>query len=476
VLEYGGAPVAIRDGVAFFTNIPDLRIYKVEKSNITAVTPGTLRGGAFLPDVDIYSAETPQFRFANLTLHPSYLDLMVAIREDHSNPSPADVIDTVVSLNLKTGLSKVISAGWDFYANPVFNPTGTKLAWLRWNHPDMPFRSTQLVVGDVHLGEDGHISISNEIEIAGERHISVAQQPLWTDANTIIFLHDISGWTQPWIHVLGGDTRPILNQPILGEFAEPMWWLGMSSYAILDADRLLCSVVRRGFASFIIISISSGTFEELPSDFVEIKNVKRIRPNEVVFVGCKIDAGEAIVKLTLHREHSVFEVLASSSKIRVPDGFATTPSPLVLTDSMGRDLNALFFPPHNPGFVGPPGEKPPCVIHLHSGPTARITPQFSWERMLYTSRGWGWCALYITLIPLPSSLICAPAGWMSCTAGRRVTAANICMFNLSFLKFILILSRPGNDWMARRQPSMSKNVSRRRAKPPPKASSISIVL
>ncbi|KAJ7466707.1 alpha/beta-hydrolase [Mycena galericulata] len=372
---YGGAPVAIRNGVEYFTNVPDLRIYKIEGTDVTAMT-----------------ADTPQFRFANLTLHPSHPNLMVAIREDDSNPRPANVIDTIVSVNLKTGISKILVEGSDFYANPMFNPSGTKLAWLRWNHPDMPFRSTELVVGDVQEGEDGHIFISNQILVAGEPRISVAQQALWADDDTIVFLHDASGWMQPWIYVLGGHTRPrpILNEPILGEFAEPMWGLGMSSYALLDDDRLLCAVVRNGFTSFLIISMSSGTFEELPSNFVEIKYVKRIRLNEIVFVGSKIDAGEAIVKLTLHNGLPYFEILASSSNTPVPDGYAARPEPLVLADSMGRDLYAIFYPPTNPGFAGPPDEKPPCVIYFHPGPTARMTPQFSWERILYTSRGWAW--------------------------------------------------------------------------------------
>ncbi|KAJ7652778.1 alpha/beta-hydrolase [Mycena polygramma] len=373
VYEYGGAPVAVRDGTVYFTNFPDMRIYKVAGSDVTPVTP-----------------DQPQFRFGNLTLHPSHRHLMVAIREDQTNPNSADVIDTVVSLNLETGLSKIISQGWDFHANPVFNPSGTKLAWLRWNHPDMAFRSTQLVVGDLCLDEDGHISITNEITIAGEPGISVAQQALWMDDNTLVFLYDISGWMQPWIHILGGDIRPILNEPILGEFAEPMWGLGMSSYAILDADHLLCTVVRKGFTSFIIVCISNGTFEELPSDFVEMKYVKRVGPNQVVFVGSKIDAGEAVVTLTLDRGRSVFKVLASSSKSGVPDGFTARPEPLVLADSTGRDIHALFFPPTNPRFAGPPEEKPPCVMYLHAGPTARTTPKFSWERILYTSRGWAW--------------------------------------------------------------------------------------
>ncbi|KAJ7740459.1 Alpha/Beta hydrolase protein [Mycena maculata] len=372
---YGGAPIAVRAGTVFFTNVPDMRIYKMEGSDIKAVTPAT-----------------PQFRFANLTLHPTHPDLMVAIREDHSNPSAANVVDTVVSLNLKTGKSKVIVEGSDFYANPVFNARGTRLAWLRWNHPDMPFRSTELVVGDVEVDEDRQISISNHSLVAGGPRSSLAQQALWMTNNKLIFMHDMSGWMQPWIHVVGGYVRPVLRQPVLGEFAEPMWGLGMSSYAILDDDHLLCVLVRKGFASLVVVSISGRSFEELSSDFVDIKYLKSIRPNQVVFVGCKIDAGEAIVQLTLERgnRNPVFEVLVSSSKTQVPDGFAARPEPLVLADSTGHELHALFFQPTNPEFVGPPDERPPCVMNLHAGPTARTTPQFLWDRILYTSRGWAW--------------------------------------------------------------------------------------
>ncbi|KAJ7872243.1 hypothetical protein B0H13DRAFT_2349529 [Mycena leptocephala] len=162
----------------------------------------------------------------------------------------------------------------------------------------------------------------------------------------------------------------------------------MSSYIILDADHLLCTVARKGFTSFI--SVSGRTFEKLPLDFVDMKYLKRICPNQVVFVGCKIDTGEAIVNLTLDRGRSVFELLASSSKKQVPDGFAAHPEPLVLADSTGCDLHALFIPPTNPEFDGPPDERPPCVMFFHPGPAVTMTPQFSWERILYTSRGWAW--------------------------------------------------------------------------------------
>ncbi|KAK7031949.1 Alpha/Beta hydrolase protein [Favolaschia claudopus] len=94
--------------------------------------------------------------------------------------------------------------------------------------------------------------------------------------------------------------------------------------------------------------------------------------------------------MTLENQNLIFNVLASSSKTPVSDGFAPRPEPLVLGDSMGRDIHALFFPPTHPQFAGPQDKKPPCVIRFHPGPTSRTSPAFSWDRVLYTSRGWAW--------------------------------------------------------------------------------------
>ncbi|KAJ7362687.1 Alpha/Beta hydrolase protein [Mycena albidolilacea] len=153
----------------------------------------------------------------------------------------------------------------------------------------------------------------------------------------------VSGWIQPWIYfLLDGETRPILKQHILAEFAKAMWGLGMSSYAILDDDHFLCVIDRKGFALLIVVRISSRTFEELPSPFVDIKYVKCVRSNQVVSVGSKMDRGESIIKTTLHHGSPTFEVLASSSNTPVPDGFAPRPEPLVLHPR-------AFLPAHSSG-------------------------------------------------------------------------------------------------------------------------------
>ncbi|KAF7324966.1 Dipeptidyl peptidase family member 6 [Mycena kentingensis (nom. inval.)] len=377
---YGGAPFAARDGRVYFANVPDLRVYRIDKGGVVPVTPNA-----------------PHRRFANLTFSPNNPEILLAVCEDATGPKAADTTDTLVSINPETGASTVIARGADFYANPTFSPSGSRLAYLRWNQPDQPFLANELVVAEVCVGiaADGSssaIALQNEYVVAGAPGKSIAQQPLWIDDDTLVFLHDPSGYIQPWVHTIGKDTRPIFPQPTKIDFAEPMWGLGASSMAVLDSDHLLCVAIQDNFAALTLVTISSGASQDIPSDYVDIKYLRSLSPNRAVFVGSKIDAGEAIVIFSYTNGRASFEVVATASKTPIPDGFAARPDRLTLRNANGDDLHALYFPPTNPEFVGLSNETPPCVVSLHPGPTTRTTPAISWERLLYTSRGWAWYA------------------------------------------------------------------------------------
>src|SRR5262249_56157011 len=69
---------------------------------------------------------------------------------------------------------RVIAHGRDFYAAPRPSGDGSRLAWLAWDHPRMPFEGTDLCVAD--LEDDG--SCSNERRVAGSETESIFQ-PEW---------------------------------------------------------------------------------------------------------------------------------------------------------------------------------------------------------------------------------------------------------------------------------------------------------
>ena len=63
------------------------------------------------------------------------------------------------------------------------------------------------------------------------------------------------------------------------------------------------------------------------------------------------------------------------------------PEPIDFPTAGGAVAHALYYPPANPGFTGPPGDRPPLLVVIHGGPTsaARVTLRLSYQ--YWTTRG-----------------------------------------------------------------------------------------
>ncbi len=54
--------------------------------------------------------------------------------------------------DLSTGVMSTLVEGADFYASPRLSPDGRQLAWVSWDHPNMPWDDTTLWVGQLDEG------------------------------------------------------------------------------------------------------------------------------------------------------------------------------------------------------------------------------------------------------------------------------------------------------------------------------------
>lgn len=336
-----------------------------------------------------------EWRLGDLTIHP-VLDIVVCVREDHSDPSPSNVQTSLVTVNLEECTVDILAQGWDFYADPAFSPDGKKLAYTRWNHPYSAFHSMQLVVAEISV-EGGSLSVVKETVVAGEPGKTVAQQPQWLSSDALSFIFDVSGYGQPWLCTQATGPRPILRSTVPEDFSQPHWFHGLSTYAVLSEKRMVCSSLKNGFARLYLLDIDEGTLDAIPSPYVDVRQLRAIDAVTVVFIGSQTEASDAIVQLQLHsasgKPRFSFEVLTQPAKIDLSPEYVPWPRDLVLTDGKGRPLHALFFQPTSPLYEAPEAEKPPAVVSFHSGPNFRPSPGFDWMRIVYTSRGWAW---YVT--------------------------------------------------------------------------------
>ncbi|KAJ7053317.1 alpha/beta-hydrolase [Mycena amicta] len=327
-------------------------------------------------------------RFASFSVHPVNANLVVSIMEDHTNPAPKHVVNTLIYLNLLEAIQSPVSllAGADFYATPTFNP-------------DVYIAAVEIVKDRLALAPN-RLPV---MRVAGCPSAISAVQPTWTSLDTLLFSCDASSYHNPWLATVDWaektvSTRPILSHPLSIDFADPSWWLGGSSFAILNETTALFSASKTGRSVLHLVS-ASGSCTEVPSPYVHIERMRRVGPRQVVFLGSQVDRGPEITLCTfpnaddslpprftaLAREIAEITPALSEAYISLP-----TPLQLVLPLSPRESVHVVYYLPKNPNYTRLRGEQPPAIINVHGGPTYLEKQSFSLEKQFFTTRGWMW--------------------------------------------------------------------------------------
>jgi len=357
VHEYGGGAYVVRGGVVYFANFTDQRVYRQKVGGKPApVTPEN------------------NMRYADFVTVPNTPNL-IAVREDHSGSGEA--VNTVVLLDRQTeGSGKVLVEGNDFYAAPCVSPNGTKLAWLTWNHPNMPWDGTELWVAE--LSGDGNLS--NARKIAGGIDESVFQ-PAWSPDNMLHFVSDRTGW---WNLYRYEEETIISLQPMDAEFGQPMWVFGRSTYGFESATSIICSYSRNGVARLARLDLDSKSLEDIKIPHTDIGNV-RVNESYVIYSGGSPSRFSELVLNDLRT--GAFDSLQSSSSVKVDAKYVNQAQAIEFPTENGLTAHAFFYPPKNTDFQGAPDEKPPLLVKSHGGPTGSTDDTIDLNILYWTSRG-----------------------------------------------------------------------------------------
>jgi dipeptidyl aminopeptidase/acylaminoacyl peptidase len=381
VHEYGGGAFLVADGTVYFSNYQDQRLYRQD--------PGG-EPRPITPEAD--------FRYADGVVDRRW-QRIICVREDHT-VAGQEAVNALVALDLGGEReAQVLVAGNDFYASPRISPDGTQLAWLTWNHPNMPWDGTELWVGE--LRADGSLGWTERV--AGGVGESVFQ-PQWSPDGELYFVSDRSGWWNLYrvrlapgaAHAKGwrdGRVEPVCETvPERAEFGLPQWVFGMSTYAFESAGRIICAYVQDG--TWHLASLDTETRPTLASSVEPLEPIEtpytcieglRAAPGRVVFGGGSPTEPLAIVQLDLTRGQ--IEVLRRSSGLTVDPGYLSAPQAIEFPTENGLTAHAFFYPPQNRDYVAPAGERPPLIVISHGGPTAASFSALKLGTQFWTSRG-----------------------------------------------------------------------------------------
>lgn len=353
VHEYGGGAYLAADGAVYYSNFADQRIYRQR--------PGTA------PE-----ALTPEgaWRYADAILDRSRKRL-ICIREDHS-AAGREAANAIVSVSLETGAATVLASGKDFYSSPRLAPDATRLAWLEWNHPNMPWDGTELWVGEL----DGTGAVAARSLVAGGETESIFQ-PEWSPAGLLHFVSDRTGW---WNLYRRRDGRVEALAPMQAEFGGPQWGFRMSFYGF-DRGRIVCAYTQNGVWRLARID---GALEPIELPYSEIFRVTVGNAVALLGVGSPTEPS-AVVRLDLDTRR--IEVLRSETAVTLDRGYLSIPQPIEFPTDGDRTAYAIYYAPKNRDFAAPAGERPPLLVMSHGGPTGAARSALDLEVQYWTSRG-----------------------------------------------------------------------------------------
>ena len=358
VHEYGGGAFTVADGTIYFSNFADQRLYRQD--------PGA-EPRPITPEADLRYADGVFDRRRGQ---------MICVREDHTDPG-REAVNTIVSLDLEgDDDGQVLVSGNDFYSSPRLSPDGSRLAWLTWNHPNMPWDGTELWVGE--LGGDG--SLIQTERVAGGAAESIFQ-PEWSPDGVLHFVSDRTGWWNLY-RWRDGQVEPVVEME--AEFGLPQWVFGLSTYAFESADRILCAYTRQGTWRLASLDTATGELEPIETPYTQIGGL-RAAPGRVVFLAGSPTEPTSVVQLDLATRR--FEVLRRSSEIEIDAGYLSTPQEIEFPTERGLTAHAFFYAPQNRDYAAPPGERPPLLVIIHGGPTAATSSTLNLGIQYWTSRG-----------------------------------------------------------------------------------------
>jgi dipeptidyl aminopeptidase/acylaminoacyl peptidase len=303
---------------------------------------------------------------------------MVCVCEEHTIAG-REAVNTLVSLDLNgREPAQVLVSGNDFYASPRLSSDGSRLAWLTWNHPNMPWDGTELWVGE--LGADG--SLGRTERIAGGVDESIFQ-PEWSPDGVLYFVSDRTGWwnLHRW---RDGRVEPAVETDMEAEFGRPQWVFGMSTYALESAGRIICAYTEQGTWHLASLDTATGQLTPIETPYSTVAQVRATR-GRVLFAGGSPTEPTSVVQLDLATGQ--FEVLRRSSEVAVDPGYLSPPRALEFPTEGDLTAHALFYPPKNRDYAAPPGERPPLLVISHGGPTSAASGTLNLSVQYWTSRG-----------------------------------------------------------------------------------------
>ncbi len=299
----------------------------------------------------------------------------VCVREDHhgvasAEHSGSEEANQIVRLSRDGRVApEVLASGADFYAWPRPSPNGDRLAWVQWNHPNMPWDQTELWV-------DGRCVVTGRGSMV---------EPQWSSDGTLYVVSDHTGWWNLY-RVEGGDLVAVLEMD--AEVHRPAWVFDDPSYAVCDDGTVVVAAMRGSLAELWVVPADGSSPRRLDFPWTSFECLRPAGPYPD-------SAVTAIVASPAHEPSGVridvsssdVETIRPPSRPELDPAYLSIPTPITFPTTDGAESHGLYYPPTNPEAKAPSDERPPLLVLGHGGPTGAARSQLQLGIQYWTSRG-----------------------------------------------------------------------------------------
>ena len=403
VHEYGGgAFLFVGPDVHAFVNFSDQRVYLTTAAATIPLTPAD------------------NSRYADLVFDP-HRHRLLAVQERPTS-SGGDETAAIVAIPLPADQPAAeppppteLVSGADFFSSPRLSPDGSRLAWLSWNHPDMPWDATALHLAD--LDDAGLPQAPRCIAGGDPDHPEAVQQPSFDAQGRLTFISDRSGWWNLYrvgVPVGAGVGAPAFwpasGEPRSGEplcprdaeFGVPPWLFGMSTYAHVPGG-IVAACCAHGVWSLVFLPDATEPPRPIPipTPYTSITWLRSTAAPEagqkagaptVIFLAAAPDRPAEVVRLRLSASGASdapdpqLDILTTTGPPPDPR-YLSTGRPIDFQSAGDRRAYAFFYPPKNDDAQAPAGARPPLIVKSHGGPTSAAEHVYDPGVQFWTSRG-----------------------------------------------------------------------------------------
>ena len=292
---------------------------------------------------------------------------------------------SIVDVEGREGPKQLITGG-DFYMQLAWHPNGDKLAFITWNHPQMPWDGTELrlaSINPVHKGLPDAFAIET---LAGGTNTSVFQPSFSPDGRLLAYVSDEDKWGQIYLYDVNlGEHHRITDDR--AEYAKPAWVQGMRTLAWRWDSRVIFALRNSGGCTQLWGYNLDGTGFR-PQSTKQFSGFETIASSptddSLALIASATTIPPCVITLSPSSGEDPQTIFRSRSTNVIPTSFSTARS-VSWKGTHGAHIHGLYY---LPDYKERNSELPPAVVFSHGGPTSQHTMSFDPSVQFFTTRGY----------------------------------------------------------------------------------------